>query len=49
LIESVNHAIKATLGGFIQSKLSENQEKEAALKTIVYNLERINGMLKIEI
>ena len=29
LIESVNHSIKATLGGFIRSKLPENQEKEA--------------------
>lgn len=49
LIESVNHSIKATFGSFIRSKLPENQEKEATIKTIVYNLERIDGLLKIEI
>ena len=32
-----------------KEKLPENQEKEASIKTIVYNLERIDCLLKIEI
>lgn len=41
LIESVNSAVKRTLGSWINSKNPLNQEKQAMLKALTYNIERI--------
>jgi len=47
LIESVNSAIKRTLGSYICSKRADNQQKQATIKAIAYNLEHIERTIKI--
>ena len=47
IIESVNSAIKRTLGGYVNSKLGEMQEKQVIVKVLAYNLERISRKIKI--
>jgi len=41
LIESVNSAIKRTLGGYVCSRKPGNQQKQVTIKAITYNLEII--------
>ena len=46
LIESVNSAIKRTLGSYVSSRKRKNQQKEVTIKTLTYNLEIINHKIK---
>ena len=47
LIESVNSAIKRTLGSWVCSRKPENQQKQTTLKALAYNLEHITRTIKI--
>jgi len=47
LIESINSAIKRTLGSYVNSKTAVNQQKQVTIKAIAYNLEQIGRVLKI--
>lgn len=47
LIESVNSAIKRTLGSYINSKTASNQQKQTTIKALSYNLEILNKTIKI--
>jgi len=49
LVESVNSAIKRTLGSYICSKRADNQQKQATIKTIAYNIEHISKTIKIRL
>ncbi len=49
IVESINSAIKRTLGGFVGSRSSGNQEKQALLKTLTYNFEIINRKITLTI
>lgn len=49
LIESVNSAIKQTLGGFVRARKASNQQKTVTIKALAYNIERIGRTLKITI
>jgi len=49
LIESVNSAIKRTLGGWVCSRKPENQQKQATIKALAYNLEHIGRTIKIKL
>jgi len=49
LIESVNSAIKQTLGGFVRARSASNQQKNVTIKAITYNIEHINRIIKITI
>ncbi|MFA6319615.1 MAG: transposase [archaeon] len=49
LIESVNSAIKQTLGGFVRARSTSNQQKTVTIKAITYNIEHINRIIKINI
>lgn len=49
IVESINSAIKRTLGGFVGSRSSGNQEKQALLKALTYNLEIINRKITLTI
>lgn len=49
IVESINSAIKRTLGGFVSSRLSGSQEKQALLKALTYNLEIINRKITLTI
>lgn len=47
LIESVNSAIKRTLGAYVQSRRADNQQKQVTIKAIAYNLEHINRTITV--
>lgn len=47
IAESVNSAIKQTLGGFVRAKNAVNQQKQATIKAIAYNIEHIGRTIKI--
>jgi transposase len=49
LIESVNSAIKRTLGGYVCSRRADNQQKQATIKAIAYNIELIGRKIKIRL
>lgn len=49
IIESINSAIKRTLGGFIGSRCCENQEKQALFKILTYDLEIVNRKITLTI
>jgi len=49
LIESVNSAIKRTLGGFVRARTASQQQKIVTLKAITYNIEHIQRKTKITI
>ncbi len=49
LIESVNSAIKRTLGGFVRARTPSNQQKTVTIKAITYNIERIGRTIKIQL
>jgi len=47
LIESVNSAIKRTLGSYVCSKRADNQQKQVTIKAIAYNIELIGRTIKM--
>lgn len=47
LIESVNSAIKQTLGGFVRARKASNQQKTVTIKALAYNIEHIGRTIKI--
>jgi len=47
IIESVNSAIKRTLGSWVCSRKPANQQKQVTIKTIAYNLEIIDKKIKV--
>ena len=47
LIESVNSAIKRTLGSYVCSRRADNQQKQVTLKAIAYNLEQVGRTTKM--
>lgn len=47
LVESVNSAIKRTLGSYVCSKRADNQQKQVTIKAIAYNLELIGRTIKM--
>ena len=49
LVESVNSAIKRTLGGYVCSRRADNQQKQATIKAIAYNIELIGRKIKIRL
>jgi hypothetical protein len=46
LIESVNSALKRTLGSWVCSRKPENQQKQATIKAIAYNLQILKRAIK---
>ncbi len=49
LIESVNSAIKRTLGGYVRARRADSQQKEVTLKAVAYNLEVIGRAIKVRL
>ncbi len=49
LIESVNSAIKRTLGSYTNNKTASNQQKQTTIKAIAYNIEHIGRTIKIKL
>jgi len=49
LIESVNSAVKQTLGGFVRARTAINQQKQVTIKAIAYNIEHIGRLIKVRI
>jgi len=49
LIESVNSAIKRTLGSYVCSRRADQQQKQVTLKAIAYNIEHIGKTIKVQI
>jgi len=47
LVESVNSAIKRTLGGYVCSRRAGNQQKQVIIKAITCNLELISRPIKL--
>ncbi len=47
LAESVNSAIKQTLGGFVRARSATNQQKTVTIKALAYNIEHIGRIIKI--
>lgn len=47
LIESVNSAIKRTLGSYVCSCRADNQQKQVTIKAIAYNLEQVGRTIKM--
>ena len=47
LIESVNSAIKRTLGSYVCSRRADNQQKQVTIKAIAYNLELVGRTIKM--
>jgi len=47
LIESVNSAIKRTLGGWLLARNPSNQQKQATIKALTYNLEILDKTIKL--
>jgi hypothetical protein len=46
-IESLNSAVKQTLGGFVRARSAGNQQKNVVIKALTYNIEQINRKIKI--
>ncbi len=49
LIESVNSAIKRTLGSYVNNRTASNQQKQVTIKAISYNIEHIARTIKVSI
>jgi len=49
LIESINSAIKQTLGGFVRARTASNQQKTVTIKALAYNIEHIGRNIKIRL
>jgi hypothetical protein len=47
LAETVNSAIKQTLGGFVRARKASNQQKTVTIKALAYNIEHIGLTIKI--
>jgi transposase len=47
LIESVNSAIKRTLGSYVCSRRADNQQKQVTIKALAYNLEVIGKRITL--
>jgi len=47
LAESINSAIKQTLGGFVRARKASNQQKTVTIKALTYNIEHIRRTIKI--
>lgn len=47
LAESVNSAIKQTLGGFVRARTANNQQKTVTIKALAYNIEHIGRIIRI--
>ena len=47
LVESVNSAIKRTLGSYVCSRRADNQQKQVTIKAIAYNLELVGRSIKL--
>ena len=47
LIESVNSAIKQTLGGFVRARKASNQQKTVTIKALAYNIEHIGRIIRL--
>ena len=47
LVESVNSAVKQTLGGFVRARSASQQQKQVTLKALTYNIEHIGRNIKI--
>ena len=47
LAETINSAIKQTLGGFVRARTASNQQKTVTIKAITYNIEHIKRTIKI--
>jgi len=47
LAETVNSAIKQTLGGFVRARKASNQQKTVTIKALAYNIEHIGRTIKI--
>ena len=47
LVESVNSAMKQTLGGFVRARTASQQQKQVTLKALTYNIEHIGRAIKI--
>ena len=46
-IESLNSAVKQTLGGFVRARSAGNQQKNVVIKALTYNIEQMNRKIKI--
>jgi transposase len=49
LAETVNSAIKQTLGGFVRARSASNQQKTVTIKALAYNIEHIGRNIKIKL
>ena len=49
LAETVNSAIKQTLGGFVRARNASNQQKTVTIKALAYNIEHIGRNIKIKL
>ncbi len=49
LAETVNSAIKQTLGGFVRARSASNQQKTVTIKALAYNIEHIGRTIKIKL
>jgi len=49
LAETVNSAIKQTLGGFVRARKASNQQKTVTIKALAYNIEHIGRTIKIKL
>lgn len=49
LVESVNSAVKQTLGGFVRARSASQQQKQVTLKALTYNIEHMARAIKISI
>jgi len=49
IAETVNSAIKQTLGGFVRARKASNQQKTVTIKALTYNIEHIGRNIKIRL
>lgn len=49
IIESINSAIKRTLGAYTNAKKATNQQKQITIKAIAYNIEHLGKTIKIRL
>jgi len=49
LIESVNSAIKRTLGSYVCARKAVNQQKQVTIKAIAYNIEQVGRTIKLQL
>lgn len=49
IAEAVNSAIKRTLGNYVNNRTAENQQKQATIKAVTYNIEHMQGKKTIKV